>query len=147
MTLLSYATLTVGQRLVGPGRTIGETDFSMGCMVSGDWHPVHCDAVFASATPVGKPVLHGGYVTAIMLGMTAGLLTFREPVVLLLGLEKWMFKAPVIAGDTVHLELTLQSKRRSSSGDRGILQFRQQLINQRDETIVDGVSSHMVSDT
>ncbi|MBS8224672.1 MaoC/PaaZ C-terminal domain-containing protein [Vannielia litorea] len=147
MTLLSYDMLSPEQKLVGPGRTIGETDFSMGCMVTGDWHPVHCDAVFARDTPAGKPVLHGGYLTAIMLGMTAGLLTFHEPVVLLLGLEKWAFRAPVVAGDTLHLELTLHSKRRSSSGDRGILQFRQQLLNQRSEAVVEGISSHMVAGT
>ena len=147
MALLSYGTLEIDQRLAGPGRTLGEADFTTACMVTGDWHPVHSDAVFARSTPVGKPVLHGGYLTAIMLGMTAGLLEFEEPVVLLLGLEKWAFKAPVVAGDTVHLELTLQSKRRSSSGDRGILQFRQRLANQHDETVVEGVSSHMVVDS
>ena len=147
MTLLSYGALEIDQRLIGPGRTLGEADFTMACMVTGDWHPVHCDAVFARSTPAGKPVLHGGYLTAIMLGMTANLLEFEEPVVLLLGLDKWAFKAPVFAGDTVHLELTLQSKRRASSGDRGILQFRQRLINQHDQTVVEGTSSHMVVDS
>lgn len=146
MALLSYGALEIDQRLVGPGRTLGEADFTMACMVTGDWHPVHCDSVFARSTPVGKPVLHGGYLTAIMLGMTANLLEFEEPVVLLLGLENWAFKAAIVAGDSVHLELTVQSKRRTSSGDRGILQFRQRLINQHGETVVEGVSSHMVVD-
>lgn len=146
MALLSFDALNIGQRLVGSGRTIGETDLTMACMVSGDWHPVHCDIEVARATQAGGPILHGGYLTAIMLGMTANLLTFQEPVVFLLGLEKWSFKVPVVADDTVHLELVLQSKRRTSSGDRGVLQFSQQLINQRDQTVVEGVSSHMVAE-
>lgn len=147
MALLSYGTLEIDQRLVGPGRTLGEADFTTACMVTGDWHPVHCDKVFARSTPAGKPVLHGGYLTAIMLGMTANLLEFEEPVVFLLGLENWAFKAAVVAGDTVHLELILQSKRRTSSGDRGILEFRQRLVNQHGETVVEGTSSHMVVDS
>jgi len=146
MPLLSYDALCVDQRLVGSGRTIGEADISMACMVTGDWHPVHCDIVFARATKIGKPILQGGFLTAIMLGMAANMLTFQEPVVLLLGLEKWAFKEPVVAGDTVQLELTLQAKRRTSTGCRGILQFHQQLINQQGETVITGVSNHLVAE-
>lgn len=144
MTTLTYDTIQVDDRLSGPGRTIAEADLVQACMVSGDWHPVHCDRVFAKVTPVGEPVLHGGYLTALMLGMAAQLLKFDEPTVLLLGLEKWMFKTPVVAGDTVRPELRLMAKRRTSKGDRGVLTFSQNLINQRAEKVIDGVSNHLL---
>ncbi|MEW5424802.1 MaoC/PaaZ C-terminal domain-containing protein [Amorphus sp. 3PC139-8] len=146
MSDLSYDTLSENDHLVGAGRTIRDADLSMACMISGDWHPIHCDDQYARRMPTGRPLLHGGYLTALTMGMSASLLAFKEPVVMLLGLEQWTFRAPVGVGDTLHLEMRLLSKRRTSTGTRGVLKFQQNLLNEKDAVVLEGVSAHLVGD-
>ena len=95
---LSARDLEPGQILTGPSRTITQADLTFACMASGDWSPIHADAEFAAATPLGGPVMPGGYGLMIALGMSAQVLHLAEPVLALLGLDNWRFAAPIQAG-------------------------------------------------
>ena len=66
-------------------------------------------------------------------GVTGGL--SRNKVVALLGVDKGRFLAPVRAGDTIRTEVEVLSKRETKSPDRGLIVFRDHVLNQRGETV------------
>ena len=115
MHKVSYASLQAGQRFVGPGRTLTETDHGMFMMLVGDWGALHSDAEYAKTTQFGQRLMHGGFGVALALGMQARLLDFEEPVVGALGLKDWAFKNPLFIGDTVHTEIEILGKRVTST--------------------------------
>lgn len=127
---VSYATLAVGQRFVGLGRTLTESDHGLFMMLVGDWHPIHADEEYAKSTPFGRRVMHGSFGVAVALGMQAALTEFTDAIVGALGLETWKFNAPLFIGDTVHVEVEILGKRVTSRGDRRIVQRQIRLYNQ-----------------
>lgn len=92
MHKVSYASLEAGQRFVGPGRTLTETDHGIFMMLVGDWGALHSDAEYAKTTRFGQRLMHGGFGVALALGMQAHLLDFDEPVIGALELKDWTFE-------------------------------------------------------
>lgn len=45
-------------------------------------------------------------------------------------------KAPTFVGDTIHVECEVTEHRLTSKGDRGLVRFANQVINQRGETVL-----------
>ena len=48
------------------------------------------------------------------------------------------FVGAVKPGDTVHVAMDVASARESSRGDRGVVTFNTRIVNQRDETVIEG---------
>ena len=46
-------------------------------------------------------------------------------------------KAPTVVGDTIHVECEVIEQRLTSKGDRGLVRFANQVINQRGETVLE----------
>jgi acyl dehydratase len=141
---ISFATAASGQRFVGPGRTLTETDHGLFMMLVGDWHPIHADEVYAKSMPFGRRVMHGSFGVALALGMQASLTEFADPIVGALGLESWKFAAPLFIGDTVHVEVEILGKRQTSRGDRGIVQRQIRLVNQSGAVVQEGRADVML---
>lgn len=113
---------TVGRAVTSPGRTVTETDVVAFAALTGDWHPLHTNAVYAAGSEFGQRVAHG----LLGLGITVGLMArcgLVEPAVLaLLGINEWRFSAPVRLGDTIVVRAVIQSARPSrGKPDRGIV--------------------------
>ena len=45
-------------------------------------------------------------------------------------------KAPVLAGDTIHVECEVVEIRPTSKGNRGLVRTNNRIVNQRDETVI-----------
>lgn len=54
------------------------------------------------------------------------------------------YKAPVRFGDTVHLRLEVTEKRETSKPDRGIVKLAAQMLNQRNEVVVEMIWTQMM---
>ena len=134
---LYFEDVEVGDTFTSPARTVTETDIVNFAALSGDWNPLHTDAEFAAATPHGRPVAHGLLGLSILTGLQTRLGLFDGSAIALLGLE-WRFTKPIFAGDTVHFEMTVEAKRLTAGGDRGILTRSYRLVNQRDEVVQEG---------
>jgi acyl dehydratase len=141
----SYADIEIGETLRGPGRTLTETDLVTFCMLTGDWHAIHADAEFAKGTKIGQRMFHGSFGIALAIGMSANLLTLRNPVIAALGIREWSFKAPLFINDTVHLELTITDKKVTSDGRRAVLGRKLRLCKHDGSTAQEGFADLMVA--
>jgi len=64
------ATLTPGQSLTTPGRTIGAGDINLFAGLVGDFTPIHVDEVFAKSSPFGTRIAHGPLAMATAINQT-----------------------------------------------------------------------------
>lgn len=141
---LYFEDLSVGQVLISPARTVTETDLVSFAMVSGDWNAIHTDEEFAKNTYYGKRVVHGVFGIALMTGLMDRAGWFDGSAIAMLGIDGWRFTGPVFVGDTLHCRVEITGKRLTSKGDRGILERKFSLLNQRDEVVQEGNISLMI---
>lgn len=87
-------------------KTIGEGDISMFAGVSGDTNPLHLDEEFAAACRFGVRLAHG-MLSASLISTVIGT-RLPGPGCLYMG-QNLRFLAPVMIGDTVRAEVTVQS--------------------------------------
>ena len=133
-----------GQTFTSGGRTITEADLTFFSMLSGDWNPIHADAEYASKTRYGQRVVHGALGIAICTGMLQQLGIFEESVVAMLNLREWKFLAPLLVGDTVHLELKITSVDPGKGGKSGKVGRHFRLMNQDGVAAQEGDSDVLV---
>jgi acyl dehydratase len=126
-----------GKEYVTRARTVTEADVVAFAGLSGDYNPLHTDAEFMRASPFGERIAHGMLVSSIGTGLSSQMGWFEGTTLALLEVT-FRFKAPVKLGDTVHLVIKVTDKKPTSKPDRGILQMEANVLNQRDELVVQG---------
>lgn len=132
------------QTFTSGGRTLTEADLTMFSMISGDWNPIHADAVYAAGTRYGQRLIHGTLGIAIATGMMHELGIFHRSAVAMLSLREWKFLKPIFVGDTLHLVLDILAVNPGTSMRVGAIDRRLQLVNQNGETVQDGSSEVLV---
>ncbi|WP_398471946.1 MaoC/PaaZ C-terminal domain-containing protein [Tardiphaga sp.] len=135
----------IGEMSESPGRTVTETDIVAYSWVSGDTNPMHTDAVFAGASPLGQRIAHGTLIMSIATGLSARLGQLDGTAIAALGVDQWKFIKPVFIGDTVRLKSTVVEARPSSNPDRGVLTRRMDVLNQRAEIVQTGLMTTLVA--
>ncbi len=123
----------VGARLPTYGRTMTEGDISLFCAFVGYHVPLFIDEEYAKTTQFGGRIAPSSLIMSVSTGMTEGL--FRNTMISLLAVERGRFLGPVRAGDTVRTEVEVISKRETKDPARGLIVFRDHLLNQRDEVV------------
>lgn len=141
---ITFETLAVGDRWRSHGRTLTEAELVQSCMTSGDWHPIHADVAFAAGTPVGQRVFQGTYGVHVAVGMATPFPPLADDVIAALGLAEWCYESPLLVGDTVHVEVEIVGKRRTSDGGRGVIDKRVRLVRQDGAVVQQGVVRAMV---
>lgn len=139
---LYFEQYTVGQTFRTPGRTITEPDIGAYAGLTGDYNPVHTDAVFAAATPFGTRIAHGPFGIGLAFGLASRLDLIDGTVIALLSVQ-WDFRAPVRAGDTLHADIAVTETRPTRQPDRGILGLSIDMIN-REGTVTQAGSCKLL---
>jgi len=127
--------LEPGRTFTGPSKTLTDAHFLFFSGVTGDSHPIHYDAEYAKTTRFGKPLAHGLLLASLTaLGASAGAdeidgLVFIE--------QSCRFLKPVVLGDTIHPRRTVE--RVWQEGKRHFVRFATALVNQRGETVLEGI--------
>ena len=145
MGAMYYEDFEEGETYETNARTVTETDVVSFSGLSGDFNPLHTDAEKAKSTPFGERIAHGLLVLSISSGLINQTGMFAGTTLAFLGLEDWRFKAPVRFGDTVHVRMTVEEKRPSSKGGRGIVRWRREVVNQHGEVAQAGVAAIMMA--
>jgi acyl dehydratase len=52
--------------------------------------------------------------------------------------------APVLAGDTIHVEVDIADKRETKKPDRGIVTYKHRVLNQRGEVVMEMTLQRMI---
>jgi len=138
---------TVGQSFVSSGRTVTEADLTFFNMLSGDWNPIHADAVFAAGTRFGERIVGGAFGVALLTGFMHQMGIFDGSAVAMLSLDDWRFRLPITVGATLKLHLTItevHDARQGKGGSTGRLGRHLQLLDEKDRVIQDGHSPLLI---
>ena len=138
-----FQDFVVGQVLETPGRTITEADIVNFAGLSGDFHGLHTDEMYASQGPFGRRVAHGLLGLSITSGLAMGLGILQESVMAFRELT-CKFSKPIFIGDTVHASMTVTKLKPMDRIGGGRVELEVKLYNQRDEVVQSGTWSVLV---
>lgn len=116
-------------------RTVTETDNLLFSTMTHNPQPLHLDAEAAKASEFGQILVNGTFTFALMIGLSVGDTTLGT-LVANLGYDKLVMPKPVFIGDTLRAETeVIELKESRSRPGAGIVTFRHELKNQRDELV------------
>ncbi|KPF61128.1 MaoC family dehydratase [Rhizobium sp. AAP116] len=126
-------------------RTVTETDNLMFTLMTHNPQPLHLDVEAAKASEFGQILVNGTFTFSLMVGLSVGDTTLGT-LVANLGYEKVVMPKPVFIGDTMRAETEIADLRESRSRPTaGIVTFRHELFNQRNELVCQCLRSALVS--
>ena len=116
-------------------RTVTETDNLLFTTMTHNPQPLHLDVEAAKESEFGQILVNGTFTFALMIGLTVGDTTLGT-LVANLGYDKLVMPIPVFIGDTLRARSEVVELRDSKSrAGCGIVTFRHELVNQRDEIV------------
>src|SRR5687768_14633031 len=140
---LYWEDFKIGDVFESPSRTITEADVVNFAAFSGDWNPIHCDEEFAKKTPFGKRIAHGllGLTVASGLGERERIL---EGTIIAFMAMEWKFVQPIFINDTIRQKRTVLEKTESRDTSRGVMKWKVEILNQKNEVVQEGIRTVMV---
>ncbi|MBK19309.1 MAG: dehydratase [Rhodospirillaceae bacterium] len=118
----------VGDRYPTSTRTITEDDLDRFCELVGYDVPLFLDDDQPENKTFKGRICPSHLIMSVATAMTGRL--FSESLIGLLGLENGKFLAPVYPGDSLSTEVEVLEKRPTSKPERGIVVFRDHVLNQ-----------------
>ena len=126
-------------------RTVTETDNLLFTLMTHNPQPLHLDIEAAKASEFGQTLVNGTFTFSLMVGLSVGDTTLGT-LVANLGYDKVVMPKPVFIGDTMRAESEIAELRESRSRPTaGIVTFRHELFNQRNELVCQCLRSALVS--
>ncbi len=132
-----FEDIEIDKPLVTRGRTITETDIVQFAGLTGDYNPMHTNAEYMKAHPMGQRVAHGMLTLSYAVGQLYQLGFMERTVLAFRGLEM-KFSLPVVIGDTIHVQLTVKEKKEMKRLGGGIVSAEVKIINQVGKTVQSG---------
>lgn len=129
---------TLGEKIVTQGRTVTEADGLFWAMFSGDMNPMHVDydfakkhGIFGSAFPPGlvTVAIASGLVERLGISAGTGFAIIDQTI---------RYKAPVLFGDTIRVELTVGEIRPHATKPQGKVRFDYRVLRGENETVLEG---------
>ena len=128
-----YEDLKVGFRFRTHRRSIAESDLAS--FVNLTWLT---EELFAVADDSNRAIKGRAVPGALVYSFAEGLLLPSMQDTGLAFLNATLdVKAPTLIGDTIHVEVEVTEARLTSKGDRGLVRSRNQVVNQRGETVLE----------
>jgi len=131
---LYFEEFEIGKCYESMGRTITEADVVNFAGLSGDFNPLHVDEEFGKANMFGTRIAHGALGLIIATGMSNLMGVYEGTALAVMELTA-RYTAPLMIGDTVHLEMT-PTEAIPKKG-KGILKVSSKLINQNGVVVLD----------
>ena len=129
----TFTQLSIGETIKAGPRQISITDIEHFAEFTGDTFYAHMDEEAAKANPFFPGRVAHGY---LLLSFAAGLFVDPAPgpVLANTGLDNLTFQKPVVAGDSISVELTVKSKKLRNA-DYGEVRWHVVLHNQDNEQV------------
>jgi 3-hydroxybutyryl-CoA dehydratase len=127
-----FDALAVGDRFATSPRAVTEADIVNFAVLTGDSHPQHVDAAWASSSRFGEQIAHG----LLVLSIASGSMPFDpDRVVALRRVADAVFKQPVLIGDSVHVEGEVVSVK-PIDDENGLVECRWRVRNQHGRLVL-----------
>lgn len=144
MRLEYFEDFAVGASYETHARTVTETDIVTFVNLFGFFEPLFIDMEFVKNQSLfGSRIAPGAFTFALAEGMTIQSGLVRGGMALL-GVQEMKIPAPLRCGDTVHVKVTVVSKRETSKPDRGIVTFLQQVLNHKGDLLLEYTVNRMI---
>lgn len=141
---VTFDEFSVGDRFTTLARTVSEVEIVNFVTLAGFTEPLFMDLEYVARKSVFKGRVAPGVLTFALaegLAMQTGIL--HGTGLALLGFDVRV-AAPVLAGDTLHVEVEVVGKRETRKPDRGVVTFRHRVMNQRGETVMEATIARMI---
>ena len=116
-------------------RTVTETDNLLFTVMTHNPQPLHLDVEAAKASEFGQILVNGTFTFSLMVGLSVGDTTLGTRVANL-GYDRLVMPNPVFIGDTLRATSEVVALKESKSRPgAGIVTFRHEMWNQRDECV------------
>jgi acyl dehydratase len=135
---------TIGATYQTLGRTISETDIVNFVNLGGFTEPLFMDMEYVAKESVfGRRAAPGVMTFALSEGLCMQTGLIHGTGMAWLGGEVKVI-APVLQGDTIHVEIEIVGKRETKKPDRGIVTYKHRVLNQRGETVMELTLQRMI---
>jgi len=141
---LYFEEYEVGMSIRTEGRTITEADVVNFAGISGDYNPLHVDAIYAADQGFGARVAHGALVFSIATGLMYRTRILEGTVLAFRSIDEWKFSAPVMFGDTVYCDLSVTEAREAKKLGGGMVSIGVKVVNQEGKTVQKGTLTVLV---
>lgn len=141
---VTFDELSVGDRFTTLARTVSEVEIVNFVTLAGFTEPLFMDLEYVARESVFKGRVAPGVLTFALsegLAMQTGIL--HGTGLALLGFDVQVL-APVLAGDTLHVEIEVVDKRGTKKPDRGVVSFRHRVVNQRGEAVMEATIARLI---
>ena len=126
------------------GRTVSETDIVNFVNLGGFTEPLFMDMEYVAKESVfGRRAAPGVMTFALSEGLCMQTGLIHGTGIAWLGGEVKVV-APVLAGDTIYVEIEIVDKRKTKKPDRGIVTYKHRVRNQRGETVMELTLQRMI---
>jgi len=141
---LTYEQHEIGAKYATSGRTVGDADLSAFVNLCGFTEPLFMDMEYVAKESVfkGRPA-PGAFTFCLAEGLVIQTGLIHGTGMSYLGSEVRIV-APVLAGDTIRVSITITDKRETSKRDRGIVTYKHEVTNQRGELVLEAVVRRMI---
>jgi acyl dehydratase len=144
---LTYEQHEVGATYDTSGRTVHDADISTFVNLCGFTEPLFMDMEFVARESLfkGRPA-PGAFTFALSEGLIIQTGLIHGTGMSYLGGDIRIV-APVLAGDTIQVKVTIADKRETKKPDRGIVTYTHQVTNQRGELVLEATIKRMIKRT
>lgn len=141
---LSWEESSVGGVYRTLARTVSETDIVNFVNLCGFIEPLFMDMEYVARQSVfGRRAAPGALTFALAEGLVMQTGLIHGTGMAWLGGEIRV-AAPVLAGDTIRVEVEIVDKRETRKSDRGIVTYHHRILNQRDELVMEARVQRMI---
>lgn len=141
---LFYEDVTLGAAYRSAAHTVSAADIAAFATLTRDHHPLHLDEGYARSRGFPAVIAHGLFGLSLMEGLKAEMKVYEHTSIASLGWDEVRFKAPILAGDTVHVVFRFVEKRPSRRPDRGVVVEALELVNDRAEIVTSARHASLV---
>ena len=141
---ITFDEFSVGDRFQSLGRTVSEYEILTFATLAGFTEALFMDLDYIQRESVfGKRVAPGVLTFALAEGLTIQTGILHGTGLALLSYDVRVV-APVLAGDTIRVEIEVVDARETKKRDRGLVTFRHRVLNQRGETVMEATIVRMI---
>jgi acyl dehydratase len=141
---IHYEGFRAGDHYQTLGRTVSEYEILSFVTLTGFTEPLFMDLEYIQRESVFKTRVAPGVLTfALAEGLTLQTGILHGTGLALLSYDVKVL-GPVLAGDTIRVEIEVLEKRETRKADRGVVRFRHRIVNQRGEAVMEATIARMV---